>query len=93
MVKAKTENEAEPTVGHNSLKPAELVNFCERIEALIEDRKVVNADVKQVLEEAEHLGYDKKVIKDMIKIRAMDPEERDERLALTDMYLKALGLL
>lgn len=83
----------EPGLTHNSLKASELVSFCERIEALIEDRKVVNADIKQIKEEAEHLGYDKKVLTDMVRIRAMDQEKRDEWLALTDMYLKALDLI
>ena len=83
----------EAGMGHNSLSPSELVKYCERIEALIEDRKAVNADIKQVLAEADINGFDKKTIKDMVKIRAMDPEDRQEQFALRDAYLSALGLL
>lgn len=82
-----------PGAGHNALSPKQLKEFCERIETLIEDRKAVNEDIKQVLEEADHEGFDKKTIKEVIKIRAMDPEERAERKELLDMYLQALGLL
>lgn len=79
--------------GHNVVESKQLREFCEKIEALIEDRKIVNADIKQVLEEAEHVGYDKKVIKDMIKYRSMNVEERQDYLELRDTYLSALGLL
>ena len=97
MPKAKAEepddNIIEAGMGHNSLSPSDLRKFCERVEALIEDRKVINADIKQVLEEAEHNGFDKKTVKEMVKIRAMDAEERDEQFALRDAYLSALGLI
>lgn len=90
---AKAKPVEEPGLGHNVLKASELTSFIDRIESLIEDRKGINADIKQVYEEAEHNGYNKVVIKDCVRIRNMDPDERAERLALTDMYLKALGLL
>ena len=93
MAKAKPVEEVNPGLGHNVLKASELTSFIDRIESLIEDRKGINADIKQVYEEAEHNGYNKVVIKDCVRIRNMDPDERAERLALTDMYLKALGLL
>lgn len=81
------------SLGHNQLDPKQLTNFVERIESLIDDRKAVNADITQVKEEADQLGYDKKMIMEMVKIRSMDPEERQERDNVRDMYLKALGLL
>jgi uncharacterized protein (UPF0335 family) len=84
---------AETVPGSNALSPKKLSEFCERIESLMEDRKVINEDIKVVLEEAEHLGYDKKTIKKVVKFRGMDKVERDEERALTDMYLEALGLL
>lgn len=91
--KAQDNNIIEAGQGHNSLSAKDLANLCERIEKLVEDRKAVNADIKQVLEEADHKGYDKKTIKEMIKIRAMDPEDRQEQFDLRDAYLQALGLL
>jgi uncharacterized protein (UPF0335 family) len=79
--------------GHNSLSPDDLKRYCERIEALIEDRKAINADIKQVLEEADMNGFHKKTLNAVIKIRAMDPDERREQDELRDAYLSALGLL
>ena len=87
------DNIIEAGMGHNSLSPKDLRAYCERIEALIEDRKAINADIKQVLEEADHSGFDKKTIKDVIKIRAMDAEDRQQQFELRDAYLNALGLL
>lgn len=87
------DNIVEAGMGHNSLSPGDLRKFCERVEKLVEDRKAVNADIKQVLEEAEHNGFDKKTIKEMVKIRSMDQEDREEQFALRDAYLSALGLL
>lgn len=97
MPKSKKEEPSDDIIeagmGHNSLSPTDLKKFCEKIEKLIEDRKDVNADIKQVLEEADHSGFDKKMVKEMIKIRAMDAEDRQETFELRDAYLSALGLL
>lgn len=82
-----------PSTGHNSLSPASLRNYCERIESLIESRKAINADIKQVTEEAEEEGFDKKVLKEMIKLRSMDSQDRIDLIEMRDMYLQALGLL
>ena len=86
------ENET-PSIGDNSLSPDTLKNYVERIESLVEDRKSVNADIKQVLADAEMNGYDKKTIKEMVKLRALDPIDRQEQFDLRDAYLAALGLL
>lgn len=87
------DNIIEAGTGHNSLSPSDLKKICECIEKLIEDRKAINADIKQVLEAAEENGFDKKTIKDMVKIRAMDSTDRAEQFELRDAYLQALGLL
>lgn len=79
--------------GHNSLSPSQLKKYIERIEVLIEDRKGVNAEIQQVYAEADINGYDKKQIKEMVKIRAMDDDDRQEQFELRDAYLAALGLL
>lgn len=93
MPKIVDDNIIEAGSGHNSLSPVELRDYCERIEALMEDRKAINADIAQVLEEADMKGFHKKTIKDVIKIRAQDPEERRQQDEIRDAYLSALGLL
>ncbi len=92
-LKEKDDNIIEAGMGHNSLSPKDLKEYCTRIESLIEDRKAINADIKQVLEEADMNGFHKKTLQQMIKFRAMDPDDRREQFELRDAYLAALGLL
>lgn len=87
------DNIIEAGFGHNSLSPSDLRSYCERVEALMEQRKAINADIAQVLEEADMNGFHKKTIKEVIKIRAQDPEERRQQDEIRDAYLSALGLL
>jgi uncharacterized protein (UPF0335 family) len=98
MPKPKTQepeddNIIEAGVGHNSLSPGALRDYCQRAEKIIEERKVLNADLAQVYAEAEIDGFDKKTVKYCVKVLAMEAEERDEQFQLRDAYLQALGLL
>lgn len=90
---SKDDNIIEAGEGHNSLNPTDLRNYLEEIEKKLEERKFLNEDIKMILERAEHDGFDKKVIRQIIKIRAMDQEKRKEQEDLRDAYLAALGLL
>ncbi len=80
--------------GDNSHRIAaeELRTFCERIERLEVDKKAIADDIKSVKDEAAGRGYDKKTLNEMIKLRAMDKAERDERETLRQVYGKALGV-
>lgn len=90
---SKDDNIIEAGEGSNSLNPTDLRNYLEEVEKLIADRQVINEDIKAILERAEHDGFDKKMLRQIIKIRAMDQEERREQEELRDAYLSALGLL
>lgn len=65
----------------------------QRIEALEADRKEVGEQIKEVKAEAKALGYDVRAINDVIKIRKQDRQERQEREAILETYLDALGEL
>ena len=71
---------------------SELQSFCERIERREEDKKEAADDVKDIKAEAKNRGYDTKTLNEMLKLRAMDKAERDEREALRQTYGEALGL-
>ncbi|MBG6178338.1 uncharacterized protein (UPF0335 family) [Labrenzia sp. EL_208] len=66
--------------------------FVERIERLNEEIKVINDDKKDVYSEAKGNGYDAKILKEVIKLRKMQPHEREEHDALLDLYMHALGM-
>ena len=78
-------------LGDNS--KVELIQFIERVEVKISERKLINEDIKEILAEAEAGGYEKKTIKEMIKLRGLDDGERAELEQLRDIYANALDLV
>ncbi len=79
-------------IGHNS-SGEDLRLFIERIERLEEEKKGIADDIKDVYSEAKATGFDAKIMREVIRIRKMDKAVRDEREAILDSYLSALGLL
>lgn len=66
-------------------------NF-ERIERLQEEVKEIQSDIKDIFAEAKAVGYDVKIMREMIKLRKMNAVDRDEQEYLIDTYKRALGL-
>lgn len=64
----------------------------ERKERLIEEKKVIADDIKDVDAEAKATGYDVKTINSLIKLRAMEKHVRQEAEQLLETYKAALGL-
>ncbi len=75
----------------NSAAKSRLKSLVERIERLAEDRAAVNADMKEVFAEAKGDGFDVKIIRKVLRLRAMDSAKREEEEALIDLYISALG--
>lgn len=69
-----------------------LKQVVDRIENLIEDKKEVADQIKDVYAEAKSMGYDTKVIRALIAERAKDAEELKELEALKDIYRLALDM-
>lgn len=70
-----------------------LKSFIERAERLIEERKSIGEDLKEVFAEARGNGFDVPIMKRIIKERATDKDKLDEIETLLDVYRKALGML
>ena len=66
--------------------------FVERIERLEEEKKQIGDDIKEVYAEAKGNGFDTKVLKQVVRIRKQDRNERMEQEAILDLYLQALGM-
>lgn len=64
----------------------------ERIERLEEEKKGISDDIKDVYSEAKAVGYDVKVLRQVIRLRKMKPDDRREMEAVLDAYMAALGL-
>ena len=64
----------------------------ERIERLNEEKKAIGDDIRDVYNEAKAVGYDAKILRAVIRLRAMRPDDRAEYQAVLDTYMSALGL-
>jgi uncharacterized protein (UPF0335 family) len=64
----------------------------ERIERLNEEKNGIQDDIRDVYAEAKAHGYDTKIVRAVIRLRAMEPHDRSEYQAVLDTYLSALGL-
>ena len=64
----------------------------ERIERLEEEKKGIGDDIKDVYLEAKAVGYDVKIMRQIVRIRKMKPDDRREMEMLLDTYKAALGL-
>ena len=66
--------------------------FIERIERLEEEKKGIADDIRDVYAEAKAVGYDAKIMRQVVRLRKMKPDDRAEMEALLDSYKCALGL-
>lgn len=64
----------------------------ERIERLNEEKKGIQDDIRDVYNETKAHGYDVKIVRAVICLRAMEDNDRAEYQAILDTYLTALGL-
>ena len=70
----------------------QLVQYMSRIERLETDKSEVMDDIKQVYDEAKANGFDVKIMKQVIKLRKMEPNKLAEQDALIDLYRSALEI-
>jgi uncharacterized protein (UPF0335 family) len=68
-----------------------LKQLVSRIEKLEEEKKSIADDIKESYAEAKAVGFDSKVLRQVIKIRKQDRQEREEQEQIRDLYLHALG--
>lgn len=70
----------------------ELRQFIERFEHLEAEKKDIAEQQKEVMAEAKGRGYDTKVMRKIISLRARDPDDIAEEEAVEEMYREALGM-
>lgn len=70
-----------------------LKGFVERIETLDEEIKATNEFKKEVLQEAKAVGFDTKTLREVIKRRKIDREERMERDDMIKVYEESIESL
>ncbi|MDE0813430.1 MAG: DUF2312 domain-containing protein [Alphaproteobacteria bacterium] len=71
----------------------QLRSLIERIERLEEEKAALVEDIKEVYAEAKGNGFDVKVMRQIIRLRKMDSNDRSELEAILDTYKAALGMM
>ena len=64
----------------------------ERIERLEEEKKGISDDIRDVYNEAKAVGYDVKIMRQVVRLRKMKPDDRREMDMVLETYRSALGL-
>ena len=79
-------------MSEGSVAADQLRLLIERIERLEEEKKGINDDIKDVYLEGKATGFDAKMMREIIRLRKMDPNDRREMQAVLETYLSALGM-
>ena len=64
----------------------------ERVERLEDEKKGISDDIRDVYAEAKAMGYDAKIMRQIVRLRKMNINDRKEMEALLDTYKSALGI-
>ena len=79
-------------IGHNLVAGDELNLLFERIENMEAQKKEIAEDIRDVFAEGKSRGYDVKIMRQVLRLRAMDGDKRQEERYLVDAYASAIGL-
>lgn len=71
----------------------QLRQLIESIERLEEEKKALAGDIRDKYLEAKGLGFDVKVMRQIVRLRKKSQAERQEEEGLLEVYLHALGML
>jgi uncharacterized protein (UPF0335 family) len=77
---------------HGAIDNKQLITIIERVEKINEEVAALASDMKEIYAEAKSAGFDPKYIRQMVRLRKMDPDELSENDELMKMYRNALGL-
>ncbi len=77
--------------GPDGVAGGQLRAFVERIERIEEEIKGLTDDKKDIFAEAKGQGFDVKILREVIRIRKKDQDERNEEESLLEAYLNVLA--
>ena len=69
-----------------------LQSFVERIERLEEEKDAMTSDIREVYSEAKSVGFDIKIMRQIVRLRRLDSSDRQQQEELLDVYKIALGM-
>ena len=66
--------------------------FVDRIERLEEEKMALAADIREVYSEAKGAGFDVKVMRQLIRLRKLDKDDRTQMEEILSVYERALDM-
>ena len=70
----------------------ELLQIITRLERLEEERAAVSQDITDILADSKIKGYDIKILKQILKLRKMDDDERIRQEEELETYKLTIGM-
>ena len=70
----------------------ELLQIITRLERLDEERAAVSQDITDILADSKIKGYDTKILKQILKLRKMDDDERIRQEEELETYKSTIGM-
>ena len=70
----------------------ELLQIITRLERLEEERAAVSQDIADILADSKIKGYDTKILKQILKLRKMDDDERIRQEEELETYKSTIGM-
>jgi uncharacterized protein (UPF0335 family) len=92
ILPADTESKGKIGMAEGTFAADRLRSFIERIERLEQEKQDLAADIREVYSEAKGVGFDPKVMRQVVRLRKMDDNDRRELEMVIDTYLHALGM-
>ncbi len=71
----------------------QLRQYVEQLERLEEEKKAIADDIRDKFAEAKAVGFDIKVMRQILRLRKKSKDDRDEEDAILTTYLHALGMI
>ena len=69
-----------------------LRTIIERIENLEEEKRALSDDIREIYSEAKLAGFDVKILRQLINLRKLDVNDRQEQEVMLDLYKRAMDI-
>ncbi len=76
----------------DNVSAEQLRQYIERVERLEEEKKGIADDIRDVYMEAKSMGFDAKIMRQIVRLRKKTRDARMEEEALLETYKAALGI-
>lgn len=88
-----TDFEVTPHASRGSNLAMDRLRSCiERIERIADERKALGSDIRDIFQELKSSGFEPKVVRELLRLRRLDPDDLEEREALLDVYRNGMGM-